>query len=126
MTYSQLRSQTDALCRKYATRLKLYRARPLASDFCDEMTDAVSGENPGPVLRIEEWAKILYDRLTQRRIRVKGFAGLYLYLDNCLNRRVLPQVNGVLRGLFPDAARRGLIPRPLNPIPMPERPTPPS
>ena len=37
MTFSQLRTQVDALCRKYATELEVYRLRFLALDFCDEM-----------------------------------------------------------------------------------------
>ena len=119
MTYSQLRNQVDALCRKYATELKLYRARGLAHQFCDEMAAAVTGVNPGPKLPLLDWAKVLCNRLTERRIRVKGFVGLYCYLERCLDRRVLPQVNDVLRSLFPEAARRGLIPRSITPIPFP-------
>ena len=119
MTYSQLKNQVDALCRKFSTELKLYRARAVACEFCDEMAAAVTGESPGPKLPLQEWAGILYERLTQRHIRVKGFLGLYNYLERCLDRRLLPQVNDVLRSLFPEAARRGLIPRSTIPVPFP-------
>ena len=59
MTLSQLRTQVDALCRKYATQLEVYRLRPLAQEFCDEMTDAVIGPEPGPKLSLLDWIQIL-------------------------------------------------------------------
>ena len=62
MTLSQLRTQVDALCRKYATQLEVYRLRPLAQEFCDEMTDAVIGPEPGPKLSLLDWIQILIKR----------------------------------------------------------------
>ena len=39
------------------------------------------------------------------------------YSECCLDRRILPQVNDVLRALTPKAAQRGLIPRSIQTIP---------
>ena len=46
MTISELRRRVDALCRKYATELRIYRLRHLALEFCDEMAVAVQNPNP--------------------------------------------------------------------------------
>ena len=110
MTFSQLRNQVDTLCRKYASELEVYRARPLALELCDEMASAVTGTKSGPKLPLTEWARILYVRMSERGISLKTYLGLHDYLECCLDRRVLPQVNDVLRSLFPKARERGLIP----------------
>ena len=122
MTLSQLRTQVDALCRKYATQLEVYRLRPLAQEFCDEMTDAVIGPEPGPKLSLLDWIQILIKRGGRIRhppsaIRPLAFAACTNYLQDYLDRRVFPQANDVLRSLLPKAAQRGLIPRSLQPIP---------
>ena len=46
MTFTQLKNQVDALCRKYATELEIYRATPLALELCDEMADALTEVDP--------------------------------------------------------------------------------
>ena len=48
MTLNQLKNQVNKLMRKYATEVAVYRARPLALEFCDEMAAAVAGKNPAP------------------------------------------------------------------------------
>ena len=117
MTLSQIRSQVDALCRKYAIELEVYRLRELAHEFCDEMTEAVTDSKPGPVLPVFDWAQILFKRMSGRGFRLKNFVTLYDYLERCLDRRILPHVNDVLRTLLPKAAERGLIPRSIEPVP---------
>ena len=117
MTFTQIRIQVDVLSRKYATELQVYRARSIALQFCDEMADAVTGSKPGPQRPLLEWALILQKRLNERGIRLKNFLSLYDYLESCLDRRILPQVNDVLRSLMPQAALRGLIPRSIRNIP---------
>ena len=111
MTFSQLRTQVDALCRRFAAELEVYRLRPLALAFCDEMTNAVTGAEPSPQLSLLELTQVLLSRMTGRGFRPRNLLALYDYLERCLNRRVLPQANDVLRSLLPKAARRGLIPR---------------
>ena len=116
MTFTQIRNQVNTLMRKYATEVAVYRARPLALEFCDEMTAAVTGEKPGPKLSLMQWAKVLHNRLTERGLHVRASTGLYDYLKRCLDRRALPQLNDTLRSLFPKAAKRGLIPRSIQPV----------
>ena len=110
MTFIQIRNQVDALCRKYATELEIYRATPLALELCDEMADALTPGRPNPKLACSDWAWILFKRLRDRGIRVKGHFHLCDYLSRCLERLLLPQVNDVLRSLFPKARDQGLLP----------------
>ena len=121
MTFSQLRTQVDALCRKYATELEVYRLRLLALDFCDEMADTmpktkVPDKNPARSVLLLEWARILLKRMIDRGFRVKNFLDFHNYLERCLDRRVFPQTSEVLRNLLPKAAESGLIPRSDQPV----------
>ena len=117
MTFTQIRTQVDALCRKYATELEVYRARSLALEFCDEMAAAVTGSKPGPERSLMEWAQLLLQRMADIGSRHRNLLPLHNYLERCLDRRTLPQVNDVLRSLMPKAAARGLIPRSIQPVP---------
>ncbi len=117
MTFAHLRTQVDSLCRKYAAQLEVYRLRPLALDFCDDMTNAVTGSKPGPHLSLLEWTQVLFKRMTARGFRPRHLLSLHDYLERCLEDRVLFQANDVLRSLLPKAAQRGLIPRSLQPVP---------
>ena len=116
-TYAQLRSRVDALMRKYAAELKLYRLRPVAADFCDEMAATVTGDNRPPAKPLTAWGLLLIRRIQDRGYRPGDLGILLRYLETCGKRRVLPQANDVLRALFPKAAGRGLIPRTLQEIP---------
>ena len=117
MTFSQLRTQVDSLCRKYAAQLEVYRLRPLALDFCDDMTKAVTGDKPGPHLSLLEWTQVLFKRMTARGFRPRHLLDVHSYLERCLDDRVLPQANDVLRSLLPKAAARGLVPRSHQTVP---------
>lgn len=121
MTFTQLKNQVNALCRKYATELAIYRARPLALDLCDQMADAVTPGRPKKALQCSDWAWLLAVRLRERGIRVKTHVFLSNYLEDCLDRLILPQVNNVLRALFREARDRGLIPRSREQIPFTRR-----
>ena len=116
-TYARLRSQVDSLMRKYSTELKLYRLRPVAADFCDEMAAAVTGDKRPPAKPLTPWGLLLIRRIQDRGYRPGDLGILLRYLETCVKRRVLPQANDVLRALFPKAAGRGLIPRTLQEIP---------
>ena len=111
MTFTQLRNQVNTLMHKYDTQLQLYRAAPLALELCDQMADAVTPGRPNPELTCDDWAFNLFRKLRDRDIRVRGHVRLHDYLDECLSKLYLPQLNNVLRALFPKAAQRGLIPR---------------
>ena len=111
MTYARLRNQVDTLIRKYDTELSVYRARPHALELCDRMADAVTPGRPNPNLTINQYALNLFNLLRDRGIRVQSHLPLCQHLEDCLEKRLLPQVNNVLRSLFPKAAAKGLIPR---------------
>ena len=121
MTFTQLKNQVDALCRKYATELAIYRARPLALEFCDEMAEAVTPGKPKSTMQCTGWARMLFERLRERGIRVKTHIFLSEYLEGCLERLILPQVNNILRALFLEARERGLIPRSREQVPFTRR-----
>ena len=76
MTISELRRRVDALCRKYATELRIYRLRRLALEFCDEMAEAVQGPKPEKPRSITDWAKLLFDRAKERNVRLNTFVHL--------------------------------------------------
>ena len=111
MTLSQIRRLVEALKQKYADELEVYRLRPVAQQFCDDMANAVTGKKRGRRRSIDEWAEIFFKRVRERGLRTQnGLAHLHSYLERCLDRRVLPQASEILRELLPRAARRGLIP----------------
>ena len=127
MTLSQIRSQVEALKRKYALELEVYYLSGMALELCDEMTGAVTGEARSDSPKsVHEWVQAFFKRMRDRGFRqLNTFASLCGYLEKCLDRRVLPQVSGVLRSLLPWAARRGLIPRSVREVPFPpKKPTP--
>ena len=118
MTFSQIRRLVDSLMLKYADEVEVYRLQPVAQQFCDDMANAVTGKKRGRRRSIDEWAEIFFRRVRERGLRLQGLAHLDRYLNQCLECRVLPQVNEVLRALLPRAVRRGLIPRPVqDPVP---------
>ena len=122
MTFTQLRTQVDALCRKYATELEVYRMRLVVLDYCNEMADTmpetkVPDKSPERSLLLLEWAQTLLKRLIERGFRVSNFLHFHNYLKGCLESRVLLQADEILRSLLPKAAERGLIPRSGKPVP---------
>ena len=123
MTLSQIRREVETLKRKYATELEVHRLRPLALEFCDELTEAVVCPKSGPAMSVFEWAQNFFKRLKGLGFRIRGFVPLIDYLERCLDRRVLPQVNDVMRSLLPMAVEKGLIPRSFQEIPFPAKET---
>ena len=119
MTLSQIRRLVDSLMLKYADEVEVYRLRPVAQKFCDDMANAVTGKKRGRRRSIDEWAEIFFKRVRERGLRPQhGLAHLSSYLERCLELRLLPQASELLRQLLPRAARRGLIPRSIEkPIP---------
>ncbi len=123
MNFSTLRRQVDALLLKYATKVQIYRLRPHALELCDEMTEAVTEPITSTPKSVMAWACDFFRKLREHGLRLWDFIPLADYLDECLKRRVLPQVNNVLRSILPKAAAKGLIPRYIGePVPFPERP----
>ena len=118
MTIPQIRRLVDSLKRKYADELEVHRLQPVAQRFCDDLTNAVTGKKRGRPRSINEWADIFFRRVQERGLRLQGLVHLRSYLERCLDLRVLPQANEILRALLHRAARRGLIPRSIEqPVP---------
>ena len=112
MTLSQIRRLIDSLMLKYADEVEVYRLRPIAQQFCDDMANAVTGKKRGRRRSLDEWTEIFFRRVRERGLNSQnGLAHLSGYLEHCLELRVLPQASELLRQLLPRAARRGLIPR---------------
>ena len=133
MTLSQIKAQVEALCRKYATELEIYRLSKVAVKFCDEMHDALTNPKSGPVKDPFDWNQVLLKRIrecrigsvghglpTEYRFRPRHIMAVHDYLKHCLEKlHVLPQAAEILRKLLPESAARGLIPRPIeDPIPL--------
>ncbi|MYC37053.1 MAG: hypothetical protein F4X66_09100 [Chloroflexi bacterium] len=118
MTIPQIRRLVDSLMHKYADEVEAYRLMPVAQQFCEDLARAVTGKKPGRPRSIGEWTRIFLRRAQERRLQLQSLDYLNDYLDRCLDLRVLPQANELLRALLPRAARRGIIPRALEaPIP---------
>ena len=126
MTLSQIKAQIEALCRKYAPELEVYRLAPVAVKFCDEMHDALTNPESGPVKDPWDWNRVLLQRMRERRFSPEfrfspgRIMAVHDYLKHCLEKlHVLPQAVEILRRLLPESAARGLIPRPIeDPIPL--------
>ena len=111
-TFAQLRSQVDALLRKYAKEIEVYRLGKVSAEFCDEVADAQFNPKSGPVKEPFDWAFVLFKRMAERGYRSRNLPAIQNYLKRCLHElRVVPQPREVLRALLPKAAARGLIPR---------------
>ena len=126
MTLSQIKAQVEALCRKYAPQLEVYRLSKVAVKFCDEMHDALTNPKSGPVKDPWDWNRVLLKRMRERRISIEfrfrpgRIMAVHDYLKHCLEKlHVLPQSVEILRKLLPESAARGLIPRPIeDPMPL--------
>ena len=116
MTFPQIKRLVNRLTRHFADELKVYRLRPVAQEFCEDMTNAVTGEKKGRRRSLDEWALIFFKRVRERRLRTQlGMVPLYNYLERCLDSRTLPRATDILRELLPRITRRGLIPRCVDP-----------
>ena len=126
MTLSQIKAQIEALCRKYAPQLEVYRLAPVTVKFCDEIHDALTNPQSGPVKDPWDWNRVLLQRMRERRFSPEfrfspaRIMAVHDYLKRCLQKlHVLPQAAEILRRLLPESAARGLIPRPIeDPIPL--------
>ena len=119
MTFPQIRRLVDSLMLKYADEVEACRLRPVAQRFCEDLTRAVTGKKPGRPRSIGEWTQIFLRRAQERRLQLQGLDYLNDYLDRCLDLRLLPQANELLRALLPRAARtRHHPPRPRSPHPL--------
>ena len=117
MTFGQIRRLINRFQHKYAAELEVYRHKQVADRFCKHMANAVTGKKRGRHRTLHEWAAIYMRRAKERDLNPQhGLENLTHYLERCLNLRVLPQTNEILREILPWADRRGLIPYPIYPL----------
>ena len=98
MTLSRIRSQVEALCRKYATELEVYRLGKVTVEFCNELAEALLRPKSGPAKAPWDWNRVLLGRMrdrgfsTQYRFRPGRIMAVHDYLKRCpVERRVLPR-----------------------------------
>ena len=94
-TLSQLRNQVDALQRKYARELAVYRLRPLAEDFSQQWAIALSNRQPAPQ------PQPFIRRIAQRGFCFNTFMALDNYLERCRSEGIIPHCQGMLHSLLP-------------------------
>ena len=122
MTISELRRRVDALCRKYATELRIYRLQTPRPRVLRRDGRGSAEPQAREAKSITDWAKLLFDRAKERNVRLKTFVHLASYLEKCLEKRHLPQVNDVLRSPPARETEKGLIPRSVRTVPFPAGP----
>ena len=116
MTFGQIKRLVNRLAQKYADHIEVNEHRIVADRFCKDMTNSVTGKKRGRRRTLHEWAEIYMRRARARDLNPQhGLENLTHYLERCLDFRILPQTNEILRELLPWANRRGLIPRTESP-----------
>ena len=94
-TLSQLRNQIDALQRKYAKELAVYRLRKLAEKFIDEWDVARFDKKPLPQ------PQPFIRRIAQSGYRLNTFMALDNYLERCRSEGTVPHCLDILHSLLP-------------------------
>ena len=95
MTLSQLRNQINALQRKYARELAVYRLRPLGEDFSQQWAIALSNRQPAPQ------PQPFIRRIAQSGYGLNTFMALDNYLERCRSEGIIPHCQGMLHSLLP-------------------------
>ena len=94
MTLSQIRNQINALQRKYAKELAVYRPRPLAEDFSQQWAVALSNRQLAPQPQP-------FIRRIASGYRLPTFMALDNYLERCRSEGIIPHCLGMLHSLLP-------------------------
>ena len=97
MTLSQIRNRINALCRKYARQLAVYRLRPLAEEISGQWAVDVASRKPSPDPRT------LVRRIANLGFRFSTFGRLHQYLELCRNRGKIPEPCQIVLALLPCA-----------------------
>ena len=94
-TLSQIRSGINALRRKYAREIAIYRLRQLAEELCDQWAVAVADKQPAPE------PHTLIRRVNRGRFNCYDSMGLHHYLQRCRRENRCPQPKDFVRSLLP-------------------------
>ena len=103
MSLAQLQREINAIKRKLVHELRVVRARRVATKYCDLWADLVARKKlpPDPFR--------LLKNLFKHTGQPGAFARASDYLDQCRQRRHLPNPNAILYRLLPKEAGLGLI-----------------
>ena len=102
-TLSQLRRQVDALKRKYAKELAVYRLRRVASEICLLWDIATAKRQPKP----DPFACIR--RVADAGFRLNTWMPFHNYIQRCRDNNRHPEVRDIVTTLLPWAAEAGYI-----------------
>ena len=108
VSLGQMRRQTDALKRKYALELAVYRLRPITEEFCLQWAVAVADCQPLPETRP------FTQSIVGQGFRFFTLMELHRYLDRCRAEHTQPDCYGIMAALLPAAAASGRLSRALR------------
>ena len=103
MSLSRIRNRIEALERKFAVSLAVFRLRPLAEEICNEWDASGNDGTPLPD------PHSLIRRIADRGFRLPTFMPLVGYLGRCRRDDRCPQPRDVVSMLLPHAAKRGIV-----------------
>ncbi len=113
MSLSQIRNRINALRRKYAIPLTVYRLRPLAEEFCQQWAVAQAGRKPAPESRpfIRKIASAGFRLSTFMELHkyLGTFMELHKYLERRRHNNTRPDARKIIRCLLPRAAEQGCL-----------------
>ena len=103
MSLAQLRREVNSIQRKLVRELRVVRTRRVAGKYCNLWSDLVARKKlpPNPFR--------LLKNLRRHTGNPGHFARVDDYLQQCRNRRHLPDPGGILFRLLPEEAEMGLI-----------------
>ena len=95
MTLSQIRSQVDALCRKYHRELAIYRAAKLANEISRLWMIAVANKQPKP----DPFSCVR--KFVEAGFRLRTYMAFQNYLQRCIDDERFPEVRAIATTLLP-------------------------
>ena len=100
MTLSQIRSQVDALCRKYHRELAIYRATRVASEIAQLWMIAVANRQPKPR------PFFCVRKFVEAGFRLTTYMEFQNYLQRCIDEDRFPEIRPIITTLLPWTANR--------------------
>ena len=94
-TLSSLRRQVDALMRKYARKLAIYRLRPVADQICQLWAIAVAKKQPTP-----DPLSCIH-KVVDAGFRLQTITTLHVYLEDCCRYGAFPDADKIINKLLP-------------------------
>ena len=95
MTLSQIRKEVNALKRKYAKQITIYRLRRVSEEIYNDYARAV-GDRQDPPKTLE-----IISRISKKGFRLKTWIHLHNYLDEVREQGDIPEPRRIVLALFP-------------------------